>query len=185
MTRLTKLGLVSIVLILIIPLSWKLTGLDPTDIDPQHPWRLRKTDPKIGRPVFYVPRPIGPKDAPVKLKVFVTSHSDCDAGTVPAIRQLASKHEGKVYAEFIDLTTPEGAKQGVEAKISCQSGMTINGQNQFTVPGRAEPLILNGPLGKHDYTFNDVDGIVERLIQSPNSLQKPTSPPSKPTAQQK
>ena len=160
MTRFTKFGLCLIVLALLIPLSWKAAGIDPSDLDPRRPWELRKPDSTIGQPVMMIPRPMGPEDAPVKIRAFVTAKSGCDTSTIPLVRSFVFKHKGKVRAEFVDISTEPGAKEAAEAKISCKSGVTINGPSQFRLPKENNRLVmLNGPVGQHDHTPKDLEAI--------------------------
>ena len=171
MTRFVKFGLGLIVLALLIPLSWKAAGIDPADLNPRRPWELRKPDESISRPVIIIPRPMGPENAPVKIKAFVTVKGGCDVSTIPMVRSLVFKYEGKVRAEFVDISTAQGGKEARDAKISCKSGVTINGQSQFRLPEDNNRLVmLNGPVGEHDYTPQDLDAVIVHILK--------TSPPS-------
>jgi hypothetical protein len=180
MTRFAKFGLCVLILVLLIPLSWRMAGIDPADLNPRRPWELRQPDSSAGQPAMVIPRPMGPENAPVKIRAYVTTQGGCDVSTIPIVRGFVFKYEGKVRAQFVDMSTEQGGKEASAAKISCKSGVTINGQSQFRLPEEGNRLImLNGPVGEHDYTPNDLEAIIVHLLGASPPAPKPNETPEK------
>jgi len=118
-----------------------------------------------GKPVV-LPKPIGAPDAVVKIKVFVTSDNSCDTTTVNGMKDIANKYPGKVFVKFMDLNHGEAAAEAQAAKISCKSGLTINGLSILRIPGRGVKglVMFDGPMGEKNYNMGDVDAAVAYLI---------------------
>ena len=118
-----------------------------------------------GKPVP-LPADIGPKNAAVKVKVYVTSDNTCDTSTVQGMKDIAGKYPGKVFIKFMDLKHSDAAKEAQTAKISCKSGLTINGMSILRIPGRGVNglVMFDGPLGEKNYNLSDVDAAVKYLL---------------------
>ena len=121
-----------------------------------------------------LPDPVGPVGASVEIKVYVTSDNDCDTTTLDGMKHISNKYGEKVRIEFLDLLDATVVAQAQSAKISCKSGLTINGLSILRIPGRGVKglVMFDGPIGQMNYDLEDVDAAVEYLLQQGES--KPT-----------
>lgn len=113
-----------------------------------------------------LPAPLGAPDAPVKVQVYVTSDNECDVTTLQAMQDLARKFGDDVYVTFSDLLDEEVQVEAYAAKISCKSGITINGKSKFVLPERGlkGTVLLDGPVGEMNYDLTDVEAIIKHLL---------------------
>ncbi len=164
-------GFVAMLLVLMV-LSHYVTGTTPEDLaSNKHQTPAANSNKGSshgeghGKPVP-LPAPIGPANAAVKIKVFVTSDNTCDTTTVQGMKDLAKKYQGKVLVKFMDLNHGAIAKEAQDAKISCKSGLTINGMSILRVPGRGVKglVMFDGPMGQNYYSLEDVDAAVAHLL---------------------
>lgn len=121
-----------------------------------------------GEPVE-LPAPMGSPDASVKVNVYVTSDNACDVSTLDAMTEIAHKFGGDaVYVTFKDLLDEQVQAEAHAAKISCLSGITINGQSQFILPerGLTGTVMLDGPVGEINYDKTDVEAIIRHLLST-------------------
>lgn len=125
-----------------------------------------------------LPKPMGTKTAPIKVRVFITSDNTCDTSTLTAMEQVHKKYAGKVYIEFADLLDEKVKKEADKLKIGCKSGLTINGKNRFFLPGRGlkGTIMFDGPVGQKNYKGEDIEAVVQFLLEHP---EKPKASSSK------
>jgi hypothetical protein len=178
-------GFVAILLFLMV-LSHYVTGTTPEELSAnKHKTETANSaDHKTkseghGKPVP-LPAPIGAKNAAVKINVYVTADNTCDTTTVEGMQGIANKYPGKVFVQFLDLNHAETAKAAQKAKISCKSGITINGMAIMHVPGRGVRglVMFDGPMGQKNYSLEDVDAAVKHLVTQ-NSTKGQKAAPAK------
>lgn len=121
---------------------------------------------------FELPKPMGAKTAPVKVKVYVTSGNECDTTTLTAMQDIGKKYGDKVYIEFGDMAQGDVLTEAQKAKIGCKSGITINGKSKFVLPERGldGSILLDGPVGQINYNMDDVDEIIAHLLKKSGDL---------------
>lgn len=115
-----------------------------------------------------LPAPMGKSDAPVRIAVYVTTDNECDTTTLAAMDRVAKRFGEKVYITFADLLRDEVLQEAQAAKISCKSGLTINGKSKFILPERGlkGTVLLDGPVGEKNYNMGDVEAVVEHLLKA-------------------
>jgi len=115
-----------------------------------------------------LPDPTGPASAPVKIKAYVTSDNSCDTSTLSAMKTISNKYGAKVRIEYVDLLKKEVANQAQQAKLSCKSGLTINGMSVMNIPGHGVKglVMFDGPVGEKNYNLNDIDAAVSQLLKT-------------------
>ncbi len=126
---------------------------------------------------FELPKPMGAKTAPVKVKVYVTSGNECDTTTLTAMQDIGKKYGDKVYIEFGDMVQGDVLTEAQKAKIGCKSGITINGKSKFVLPERGldGSILLDGPVGQINYNMDDVDEIIAHLLKKSGDLSASSS----------
>ena len=172
MAKSWKIASFVVVLLVLMALSHYVTGTTPEELSAnKHPTPTANAAKGAshsgdhGKPVP-LPHDIGPATAVVKVKVYVTSDNTCDTSTVQGMKDIAGKYPGKVLIQFMDLKTTEAAKEAETAKISCKSGLTINGMSILRIPGRGVNglVMFDGPMGEKNYSLEDVDAAVKYLV---------------------
>jgi hypothetical protein len=172
MNKSLKITAVIAGLLVIMYLSSRLTGTTLEDITANRPvdHSKDKKDPKTNASEKHekikLPDPMGPATAPVKIKVYVTSDNTCDRTTLDGMKQMSTKFGDKLRIEFMDLLKKDVASEAQDAKISCKSGLTINGMSILRVPGRGVKglVMFDGPIGEKNYNIDDVDAAVAYLL---------------------
>ena len=68
-----------------------------------------------------------------------------------------------------DLLDADVLKDAQDHKISCKSGITINGKSQFILPERGlnGTVMLDGPTGEKNYDVGDIEAIVQHILDTP------------------
>ena len=129
----------------------------PADLDEKPQQHVKLPDPK------------GSPDARVKIQVYVTSDNDCDTTTLSTMEDLYSKFGDQVYIIYSDLLDTDVLKDAQDHKISCKTGITINGKSQFILPERGlkGTIMLDGPTGQKNYDVSDIEAIVQHILDTP------------------
>lgn len=172
MNRSLKITAAVVALLAVMYVSTKFTHSTYEDIIANRPKDNREANKQSAQHQDHsghvaLPKPSGPADAPVKLKVYITSTNDCDSTTLSGIDQIRKKYGAKLRIEFADLEHHESAMEAEKAKISCKTGVTLNGMSIVPVPGRGTRglLMFDGPIGKNNYSLADVDAAVAYLLE--------------------
>lgn len=157
-------------LLIVLALSHRLTRSTLDDLAPvkPKPTATQKEDAKSKKPAP-LPKPMGNPKAKVKVQVYVTSDNECDHTTLDAMKGLHEKFGDQVYITYGDLLDAAVLEQAQTHKISCKSGLTINGKSQFILPERGlkGTVMLDGPAGDKNYNMDDVEAIVKHLLETP------------------
>ena len=122
-------------------------------------------------------KPLGPKDAKVKVTGYLIFTNPCHWGTVRLLRGLASKFPGKVRVEFVNLGTEEGAKRFAEDSKkgfekghpphSCMAWIAVDGKFEFEVvqKGRKQKIQFSGAIQPGDPLAKVLERIVAEKIR--------------------
>ena len=165
MDRSYKIALLVVLLLAVVGVFNELTG---TGDDTTDPVVKEEKEP----PTFVeLPEPLGPEDAAVIVKSYVTSTNDCTLKTINQLLGLSKDFGDDVRIEFGDLAKPEVLKEARDVKVGCQSGITINGKTRYIVPeaGLSGGVIdMNGLMGEK-YTIKDIKKIIAYLINTGNT----------------
>lgn len=175
MNRSYTLALVVIALLAVVALSHQFLGMTAEDIAANKPQEhshdhdgegTDEHDAQEGQ--VELPAPMGSPDAPVEVRVYVTTDNECDVTTLSAMQDLAQKFGDDIYVTFGDLLDEDVQAEAHAAKIGCKSGLTINGQSKFILPerGLGGTVLLDGPVGEINYKIEDVEAIVEHLLKT-------------------
>ncbi len=176
MNRSIKLGGIVIVMLVVIAVTHTLTDSTIDDLAP-----AKKTPPPVveehgtcKKGTVQLPGPMGPQDAAVKVKVYVTSDNECDTSTLNSMQDLAKKYGDRIYVTFGDLLDSSTLQEAQMAKIGCKSGLTINGKSKFVLPERGlkGAILLDGPTGQTNYNMKDVEDIVVHLLRKKGVLKE-------------
>jgi hypothetical protein len=129
----------------------------PADLDDEAQQHVQLPDPK------------GSPDARVKVHVYVTSDNTCDTTTLSTMEDLYSKFGEQIYIIYSDLLDADVLKDAQDHKISCKTGITINGKSQFILPERGlkGTVMLDGPTGQKNYDNTDIEAIVQHILDTP------------------
>ena len=173
MDRSIKILLIVIVLLTGVALSHKLTNTTLNDImankpkDTSDKSRKEEDDEPEDTARVDLPEPTGSPDAAVKIKAFVTSDNECDMTTLDGMELIADEFGDSVYIEFADLLDEETMEEAQHAKISCKSGMTINGSSHFVLPERGlkGTVMFDGPIGEKNFEMDDIRAIIKHLLK--------------------
>lgn len=151
------------------PTGGKLVDLASNKAKEQNKLLANTLSHDEGHKAAELPKPQGSKNAPIQVRVYVTSDNACDTTTITAMQKLHDRYPGKVYIEFADLLKPDVKKEADKVKIGCKSGVTINGKTRFFLPGRGlkGTIMLDGPVGQKNYTTEDIDAVVKFLLEHP------------------
>ncbi len=116
-----------------------------------------------------LPDPKGSPDARVKVHVYVTSDNACDTTTLSTMEDLYNKFGDQIYIIYSDLLDADVLKDAQDHKISCKTGITINGKSQFILPERGlkGTIMLDGPTGQKNYDIADIEAIVQHILDTP------------------
>lgn len=163
--------LVVAALLLVLALTNRLLGTSPdsaTNKEKKSPQAEAKAEESPKQRVK-LPAPVGPPDARVKVRVYLTSDNTCDDTTIRAMDGLHKKFGDKIYIAYSDLLEDDVLKEAQEHKISCKTGITINGKSQFILPERGlkGTVMLDGPTGQKNYDMGDVEAIVQHILDTP------------------
>ncbi len=108
---------------------------------------------------------LGPKDAPVVVRVLMAMHNPCHAESVNIFRDLYKEYQGQVRVVFSDTADPEVAKIADTSKIGCEMGLLINGKAAFKIPGKGL-IMFQGPANMgHGYNMDDLYLVIDKLIK--------------------
>ena len=175
MNRSLKITAIIAGLLVAMYLSSRLTGTTLEDITANRPGqhdheaedKNAKTKDSEKHPPMKLPAPMGPTSAPVQMKVYITSDNTCDKTTLDGMTNMAKKYGDKLRIEFKDLLNKATASEAQDAKISCKSGLTINGMSILRVPGRGVKglVMFDGPIGEKNYNLDDLDAAVAYLLK--------------------
>jgi hypothetical protein len=124
-----------------------------------------------------LPASIGPKTAPVKIKVYVTSDNHCDTTTVEGLKKVAKKFGKDVRIEYVDLLNKGVKAEAEKAKIGCKSGITLNGKSALRVPdktiGAKGFVMFDGQFGTgKNYGVREVEAGVKYLLEIQKAVSK-------------
>jgi hypothetical protein len=98
---------------------------------------------------FLLPFPAGPRDARLKVTVFVDSHNGCHAGKVDAMAKVLKPFTDRVHVAFRDSHTPGAERDLAGYAVGCSMTTMINGLIAIKVPWVKKPLGLQGPMGEN------------------------------------
>jgi hypothetical protein len=171
MNRSTKITALIFGLLTLMFLSQYVTKSSLEDITANRPYSnstRAKKEPAPKHGSVKLPDPTGPASAPVKIKVYLTSDNSCDTTTMNGMKKISAKYGDKVRLEFVDLLKKDVAAQAQDMKISCKSGLSINGMSIMHIPGHGVKglVMFDGPIDQKNYGFKDVDAAVAQLLQS-------------------
>lgn len=122
-------------------------------------------------------KPVGPKDAKVKVTAYIIFTNPCHWGTVEVLRRLASKYPGKVRAEFVNMGTEEGARKFAEASKtgfksghpthSCMAWVAVNGKFEWDVEykGKKRHITFSGAVHPGDPMAEMLESVIKREIE--------------------
>ena len=169
MSRSTKLSFIVGGLVAVLAISHRLFGTTLEDLTkkkpsgdsaPAHEAEGKKKD-------LVLPQPMGVRGAPIQVKVYVTGGNECDTSTLAAMKGIGAKYGKQVYVQFVDLRNEQVQAEAHKAKLGCKSGLTINGQSKFMLPGRGlhGAVLFDGPAGQKNYKMSDVEAVVEHLLK--------------------
>ena len=132
----------------------------------------KKAEAAKGHEKVPMPKPMGNVNAPVKIRVYLTSDNTCDTSTLSALQTVSKEFGDKVYVDFVDILKPEVKKEADKLKIGCKTGIAINGKTRFIIPDRGinGAILFSGPVGKKDYGPKEIMDVVRYLLK-----QKPTA----------
>jgi hypothetical protein len=160
-------GLVCILLGIMVATQY-VTGTTPEDLN-NKPGKTPNAKPSGGHEgPIQIPKPVGPKDAPVKIKVYVTSSNSCGTSTVVGMEKVAKKFKDKVRVEYVDLLDKGGKAEAQKAKINCESGLSINGKSVMHLPGFGTNglVMFDGPMeGGKNYGVKEVEAAVGSVLK--------------------
>lgn len=156
-------------LLLALALANRLTGTPSDTGGKKKSAPSNVASPKSPQMHVRLPEPMGSPDAHVKIRVYVTSDNTCDDTTLRAMASLHEKFGDKVYIVYSDLLQNDVLKEAQDHKISCKTGITINGKSQFILPDRGlkGTVMLDGPTGQKNYDMGDVEAIVQHILDTP------------------
>lgn len=167
-------GLVGILLAVMVA-SHYVTGTTPEELNNKPKSEAsNKAVPEPTGPIK-IPDSLGPKQAPVKIKVYVTSDNHCDTTTVDGMKAVAKKFSKRVRIEYVDLLKADTQQEAQRAKISCKSGITINGKSVMHIPGYGVKglVMFDGPMGGgKNYGVKEVEAAVQYLLKEKQSQKK-------------
>ena len=180
MSKSYKIAGLVVVLLGIMVATTYLTGTTPEQLDgnkANHEDKAEASNKAALEPTGKVklPQPTGPKNAPVKVKVYVTSDNHCDTTTLDGMKQVAKKFGTKVRVEFVDLLQTGTQKEAHAAKISCKSGITLNGMSVLRIPGYGVKglVMFDGPMGKDkNYGVREIEAGVQQLLDTHKATSK-------------
>ena len=101
----------------------------------------------------------------VIIKAYLNLGSGCQQETIDLLDNLARKYGGKVFVEYIDFSTREGAERMAEAGLNCQ-GLVINGKQTYTIIGKngaQKDIKFSHPINAQ-YTADDLKTVVKALL---------------------
>lgn len=108
-----------------------------------------------GRP-FLLPKPTGPKDAKVKVAVYVNAHSSCQSDKVKHLAHVMKPYADRIRLSFHDLHSPGSRYALAGYAVGCEMQVLLNGLPEVKVPWTKRPMQLEGPVGENmrpnDYT---------------------------------
>ena len=168
MSRSTKISLIIIGLVAILAVSHRLFGTTLEDLTKKKPSETSAHAHEAEKKAdFVLPKPIGDPGAKIQVKVYVTGGNECDTTTLSAMQAIAAKYQKEVYVQFADLRDKQVQAEAHKAKLGCKSGITINGQSKFILPGRGlhGAILLDGPVGQKNYKMSDIEAIIEYLLE--------------------
>ncbi|HIE51672.1 MAG TPA: hypothetical protein EYP85_07910 [Armatimonadetes bacterium] len=91
--------------------------------------------------------PIGSEEAKVKIELFLEADNPCHRETWELFTKLAQAAPDRIRLELLDTGSPEGEQ--LAEQIGCQTGVRINGQQEFEIEEGGEKITveLHGPVG--------------------------------------
>ena len=122
-------------------------------------------------------KPVGPKDAKVKVTAYIIFTNPCHWGTVELLRGLASKYPGKLRVEFVNMGTAEGAKRFAEdskkgfkaghPSHACMAWLAVNGKFEWDIEwrGKKRHISFSGALHPGDPLSKMLEEVVRREIE--------------------
>ena len=181
MSRSTKITIVIVGLVAVLAVSHKLTGTTLEDLTAKKSGENSEAQDANhdahgdAQKRVPLPKPMGTRGAPVKVKVYVTPDNTCDQTTLDGMKRISQKFGDGVYVEFADLLNKQVQREAEKVKIGCKSGITINGQSKFLLPQRGlkGAIMLDGPMGKMNYKMDDIEAIVQHLLTKAKQERKP------------
>lgn len=174
MNRSFLVGLLVIGLLIVVAISHQFMGMTANEIAANKPQEHSQEDKEHeegegeeAKAKVELPEPMGSPSAPVKVQVYVTSDNTCDTTTLDGMKRITGRFGESVYIEFADLLEDEVLVEAQNAKISCKSGLTINGKSKFILPDRGlkGTILLDGPIGEMNYNLEDVEAIIAHLVE--------------------
>jgi hypothetical protein len=101
----------------------------------------------------------------VNIKAYLNLGSDCQQETINLLDNLAKEYSGKVFVEYIDFSTKEGAERTRKDGLSC-AGLVINGKQTYAIidkNGAQKNVTFSHPINAQ-YTADDVKTVVKMLL---------------------
>jgi hypothetical protein len=91
--------------------------------------------------------------------------SGCGEEVINLLDGLVKEYQGRVFVEYIDFSTRDGANRMAEAGLNCQ-GLIINGKQTYTIKdsnGAQKDVKFSHPLNSQ-YTADDLKTVVKMLL---------------------
>ena len=173
-------GLVAILLGVMVATQY-VTGTTPEDLNNKPGSEASKKAAAAPTGSVKIPESIGPKTAPVKIRVYVTSDNHCDTTTINGMKAIAKKFGKDVRIDYVDLLDKHNMAEAQKAKISCKSGLTINGKSVLHIPGHGVRglVMFDGPMGLgKNYDVKEVEPGVAYLLQQHQGKPQPKADPT-------
>ena len=101
----------------------------------------------------------------VIIKAYLNLGSGCQKETTDLLDNLAKEYSGKVFVEYIDFSTKEGAERTGRDGLSC-AGLIINGKQTYAIidkNGARKDVTFSHPINAQ-YTADDVKTVVKMLL---------------------
>jgi len=101
----------------------------------------------------------------VNIKAYLNLGSGCQQETIDLLDNLAKEYSGKVFVEYIDFSTKEGAERTRKDGLSC-AGLVINGKQTYAIidkNGAQKDVTFSHPINAQ-YTADDVKTVVKMLL---------------------
>jgi hypothetical protein len=101
----------------------------------------------------------------VIIKTYLNLGSGCQQETIDLLDNLAKEYSGKVFVEYIDFSTNEGAERARKDGLSC-AGLVINGKQIYAIidkNGAQKDVTFSHPINAQ-YTADDVKTVVKMLL---------------------
>jgi len=101
----------------------------------------------------------------VIIKAYLNLGSGCQQETTDLLDNLGREYSEKVFVEYIDFSTREGAERTRKDGLSC-AGLVINGKQTYTIinkNGVQKEVTFSHPINTQ-WTVDDVKTVVKMLL---------------------